>query len=378
MRIGRRGFLAEAAKAGLAAAAIPPALRVLLDFEEARAAGGTAAPCPVRHGTTLEDGKVQCLVCPMNCILDPGEVCFCRTRMNLGGKLVNNAYGNPCVVRVDPVEKTPLNHFMPGAKALAIATGGCNLRCLYCQNWRESQSEPKDLKNVDLPAGKAVAGAMEQDLRLLCFSYTEPVVYSEYVLDVATRGREEGVRSIMATAAYIEPGPMKELCGAVSGFALALKGFSPDFYRRVCGQKLSPVLKAIETVRASGAWMEITTLVVPTLNDDMALVKEQCRWHRKALGPDVPLHFARFVPEFKLAELPRTPVATLEDCRKIALDEGIRFVYLSNVAPHEGNRTLCPKCGKVLVDRVGFRILTSVLEGGACPGCRTKVPGVWA
>ena len=339
---------------------------------------GGGAPYPVKHGTTLEGGKVQCLVCPMNCVLEPGEVCFCRTRMNRGGKLVNNAYGNPCIVRVDPVEKTPLNHFAPGAKALSVATGGCNLRCLYCQNWREAQAEPKDLRNVELPPEEAVAGAVEQDLRLLCFTYTEPVVYSEYILDIASRGREKGVRSVMATAAYIEPGPMKELCGVVSGFALALKGFSADFYQRVCGQKLSPVLKALETVRASGAWMEVTTLVVPTLNDDPALVKEQCRWHVKALGPDVPLHFARFVPEHRLRELPRTPVAILDDCRKIALDEGIRFVYLSNVAPHEGNRTLCPKCGKVLVDRLGFRILANELADGACPKCRTKIPGVWA
>ena len=370
MRLGRRDFLA-----GLAAAAIPPALRVLLDFEEARAASG---PCPVRHGTTLEDGKVQCLVCPMNCILEPGDVCFCRTRMNLAGKLVNNAYGNPCIVRVDPVEKTPLNHFLPGEKALAVATGGCNMRCLYCQNWREAQSEPKDLKNVDLPAEMAAAGAAEQSLKLIAFTYTDPVVFSEYALEIATLGRERGIRSVLATGSYFEPEPLKELAKVVSGFAMAVKGFSPDFYRKVCGQKLSPVLKAVETVKATGAWLEITTLIVPTLNDDLALVKEQCRWHRKALGPDVPLHFARFIPEYRLLELPRTPVSTLEDCRKIALDEGIRFVYLSNVAPHEGNRTPCPKCGKVLVDRLGFKILSSCLDKGACPGCKTRIPGVWA
>ncbi len=373
----RREFLTGLAKAGVAAAATPAALRVLLGFEEARAAGGPA-PYPVKHGRTLEDDGVQCLVCPMNCVLAPGEVCFCRTRMNRGGKLVNNAYANPCIVRVDPVEKTPLNHFAPGAKALSVATGGCNLRCLYCQNWRESQSEPKDLRNVDLAPERAVTGALEQDVRILCFTYTEPVVYSEYILDVAAYARERGVRCVMASAAYMEPEPMKELCRAMSGAALALKGFTPEFYRTVCGQKLEPTLKALEAARSTGVWMEVTTLVVPTLNDDMKSVKEQCRWHRKSLGPDVPLHFARFIPEHKLAELPRTPVSTLEDCRKIALDEGLRFVYLSNVAPHEGNRTLCPKCGKVLVDRLGFKILSSCLDQGTCPGCSTRIPGVWA
>ncbi len=374
----RRGFLAAAARAGLAAAALPAALRVLLDFERALADDGRAAPFPVKHGEHWEDGRVRCLVCPMLCVLEKGEVCFCRTRMNLGGRLVNNAYGNPCIVRTDPVEKTPLNHFLPGRKALSVAIGGCNLRCLYCQNWREAQSEPKDLRNLELPPWKAVQGAVDQEIPLLCFTYTEPVVFSEYVLDIATLGRERGVRSVAATSAYMEPAPLKELCAVVSGFAVALKGFSDDFYRRVCGQRLGPVLKALETVKASGSWLEVTTLVVPTLNDDMAQVKEQCRWHRKALGADTPLHFARFVPEHKLAELPRTPVSTLEDCRKVALDEGLRFVYLSNVAPHEGNRTLCPKCGKVLVDRLGFRILASSLENGACPGCRTRIPGVWA
>ncbi len=372
----RRDLLGGVARAGLAAAAIPPALRLLLDFEQARADGGDRR-VEVMDWTPLPGKRVQCFVCPLHCILEDGQVCFCRTRENVGGRCVTNAYGNPCILRTDPIEKTPLNHFLPGSKVLSVATGGCNLRCLYCQNWREAQSEPKDLRNFDLDPGAAVRGAREQDIRTICFTYTEPVSFLEYVRDIAALAKERGVRTVMATAGFVEVKPLREMCRTVSAFAIALKGFDDAYYLKVCGQRMAPVLRALETVRAEGAWLEITTLLVPTLNDDLEKVRAQCRWIRRSLGPDVPLHFARFIPEHRLKELPRTPVSTLEDARKVALDEGLRFVYLSNVAPHEGNRTLCPSCRQVVIDRLGFKLLSSDLKDGACGRCGTKIPGLW-
>ncbi len=373
----RRAFLSRAACAGVAAAAIPTALRVLLGFEEAAAEAGRP-PFEASWYEKRPNSRIQCFACPLHCLLEDGETCHCYTRQNVGGTLYNRAYGNPAIVRKDPVEKTPLHHFLPGTNVLSVATGGCNLRCLYCQNWRESQSKPDDLKTADVLPSRAAEAAVEQDVATLCFTYTEPVSFLEYARDMAVYGKRHGVRSVMATAAYVEEKPLREVCKVVDAFCVSLKGFSDDFYVKVCGQDMAPVLKSLETIRSEGVWLEILCLLVPTLNDDMTQIRAMSKWVKTTLGPDVPMHFARFVPEYRLKDLPRTPVSTLEDARAVALSEGVKFAYVSNVAPHEGNRTLCPKCGTVLVDRVGFKILANALQKGACPKCKTRIPGVWA
>lgn len=326
--------------------------------------------------TKLSRQRIQCQLCPLNCHLEEGATCFCRTRTNKAGKLYNDAFDNPCVVRLDPIEKTPLHHFLPGTQALAIGTGGCNLRCLYCQNWEQSQSVPARLRNMDLPSKAATQHAEERDCRTIAYTYTEPVVFYDYMLELATFAKSKGIRNVVATAGYINPNPLRKLCGKVDGFAVALKGFNDDYYTRVLGVQLKPVLEALELIAEQGVWLEIVNLVVPTLNDDPKEIRVMCKWIRKHLGANVPLHFARFVPMYKLKNLPRTPITTLDACRQIGFEEGLRFVYTSNVAPHEGNHTFCPECKTKVIERIGFKTLANHMNGKRCPNGH-KLPGVF-
>lgn len=330
------------------------------------------------HYRQLGDGNVQCLVCPLNCTLRPGDRCFCRTRLNESGQLVTAAYANPCLLSIDPIEKLPLAHFLPEEKTLSVAFGGCNLRCLYCQNWSQSQEEPENLHTFDLPPDRALTGAEAKSIRTLAYTYTEPVASYEYCLDLATAARERGVRNVVATALYINPEPLRRWCAVTDAFAVSLKGFDEAFYRRVLGSSLSPVLTALEVIRAEGVWLELVTLVVPTLNDDPRTVREMCRWIARTLGSAVPLHFGRFVPQYRLRGLPRTAVTTLERCRDIALEAGLQHVYIFNLSPHEGNNTVCPSCRREVIVRLGLRVVKNEAAGGKCGHCGTALPGVWA
>ncbi|HEY3324405.1 MAG TPA: AmmeMemoRadiSam system radical SAM enzyme [Planctomycetota bacterium] len=332
----------------------------------------------VKYYDKLPDKKIQCHVCPLNCTLTDTQTCFCRTRTNHAGTLYNHSYASPCVLNVDPIEKTPLLHFTPGAQTLAIGLAGCNLRCLYCQNWQIAQDQPVNTKNIRLTSADAVEQLKKQDLSTLALTYTEPVSYYEYALETATAVRSAGRKAVMASAAYIETKPMQELCANLNGMCLAMKGFTEEFYRKVCGSSLAPVLKAMEIAMKSKAWLELVTLVIPTYNDDPTDIRDQARWIVRNLGKDVPLHFERFVPEYKLRNLPQTPIPTLEKCREIAMAEGLRFVYISNVAPHPANHTYCPGCKTPVIRRVGFKLLENKLVAGKCPQCKTSIPGVWA
>jgi pyruvate formate lyase activating enzyme len=326
----------------------------------------------------LSEKRIQCHVCPLNCILQDGETCFCRTRTNVGGKLLTRAYDNPCILQVDPIEKLPLNHFRPGSQTLTIGVGGCNLRCIYCQNWEQSQKMPDELKTFPLTPAEAVAQARKKKLDTIAFSYTEPVAFLEYAKDVAIAAKKAKLRVVVATAAFAEPGPLIEFAQHVDAFVVTLKGFDEDFYHRACGIRLAPVLTAIEALKKNTkCWLELLNLVVPTYNDDPAKIAEMVKWVHEHLGDQVPLHFARFVPMYKLGNLPRTPVQTLEAACDAGRQAGLRHVYTSNIAPHEGNNTVCPKCGTRVIQRLGFKILENKLAGGACPQCKQKLPGAW-
>ncbi|MFH1421659.1 MAG: AmmeMemoRadiSam system radical SAM enzyme, partial [Planctomycetota bacterium] len=208
-------------------------------------------------------------------------------------------------------------------------------------------------------------------------SYTEPIVFMEYMLDIAAHTKPKGIKNVVATAGYVEEKPLKELCKSVDAITVGLKAFTQECYKKLTDRSLAPVLKAIETIKKEGVWLELTNLIVPTYNDDKTVITEMCKWIKKNLGSQVPLHFARFVPMHKLKNLPQTPVKSLEEARKIALAEGIEYVYISNVAPHEGNDTYCPKCKKAVIKRVGLKILENNLKDGKCPSCGHKIPGVW-
>jgi pyruvate formate lyase activating enzyme len=332
----------------------------------------------VDHYTQLPDRRIHCFVCPLHCVLQDGETCFCRTRTNVGGKLYTRAYNNPCILQIDPIEKLPLHHFRPGGQTLTIGVGGCNVRCVYCQNWEQSQKLPDELPTFPLTAEQAVAQARKKQIHTIAFSYTEPVAFLEYALDIARLARKARLQVVVATAAFVEPGPLLELAEYVDAFVISLKGFDEEFYHRVCGVRLAPVLKAIEAVaRQTKCWLELINVIVPTYNDDLDKTRELATWVAEHAGQDVPLHFARFVPMYRLADLPRTPVQTLEAACAAAREVGLRYVYTSNIAPHNGNNTYCAACGEPVIQRLGFKVLENKLKGGACPHCHKKLPGRW-
>ena len=327
----------------------------------------------------LPEHRIQCFVCPLHCVLSDGETCFCRTRTNVGGTLYTRAYNNPCILRTDPIEKVPLNHFRPGAQTLSIAVGGCNLRCLYCQNYEQSQKMPDELKTFDLTPDEAVAAAKKKNLDIIAFTYSEPVAFLEYAKDVAKAAKKAGLKVVVATAAFVEPKPILDLAKYVDAFAISLKGFDEDFYYHICGVHFEPILEAVKAVKKhTKCWLELVNLVVPTYNDNPETIAKMVRWIRQNVGGNVPVHFARFVPIYQLTNLPRTPVQTLEAACAAAKEAGLRYVYTSNIAPHEGNNTFCADCKKPVIQRLGFKIMENDLKKGVCPRCRKRLPGVWA
>jgi pyruvate formate lyase activating enzyme len=320
---------------------------------------------------------VQCSLCPHRCIIRDGERGTCRVRENRGGRLYSMVYGNPCAVHVDPIEKKPFYHFLPTASAFSLATAGCNLRCLYCQNWDISQVTPEETENIDLPPEAVVAGAQQYQAPVIAYTYSEPTVFYEYMLATARQARQAGLYSVVVSAGFISPEPLQELCGAVDAIKIDLKGYDEEFYRKVCSAELGPVLRAIQTIYATGVHLEIVNLVVPTLNDNLEQLRGLARWVARELSPDVPLHFSRFYPQYKLNNLPPTPVETVVQARQTALEEGVRFAYVGNVPGHPGDNTYCPACGRPIIVRQGFAVTEYHLKGGTCAYCGAAIPGVW-
>ena len=298
-------------------------------------------------------------------------------RENRGGKLYTFVYGNPCAVHVDPIEKKPFFHFLPGTIAFSLATAGCNLRCQYCQNYTISQHSPEEIANYDAPPEAIVATTNQNGAPTIAYTYSEPIIFYEYMLDTARLARRAGLRNVVISAGYINPDPLRELCRAVDAIKIDLKGFNEDFYRQVCSGTLEPVLETIRIIHEMGVHLEIVNLVVPTLNDDLAELQELANWVLETLGPDVPLHFSRFHPDYQLLNLPPTPVETLEAARQAALDVGLHYVYLGNVPGHEGNHTYCPNCGRMIIQRAGMATVAIDIVDGRCGYCGTPIPGVW-
>jgi pyruvate formate lyase activating enzyme len=335
-------------------------------------------PLPVAYCHTPHTGSyVRCNLCPHRCIVAAGERGLCRVRENRDGRLYSMVYGNPCAVHVDPIEKKPLFHFLPTAAAFSIATAGCPLRCLYCQNWSIAQVTPEETDNVDLPPAEVVRSARAYNAPVIAYTYSEPCAFYEYMLATAQLGRQQGVRSAVISAGFINAEPLRQLCGAVDAIKIDLKGYDEEFYRTVCGAELKPVLEAIQTIFEAGVHLEIVNLVVPTLNDRMDQLKALAGWVAHEMSPDVPLHFSRFYPQYKLANLPPTPVETLQQAREVAMAEGLHFVYIGNVPGDPGNSTYCPNCGRPIIVREGFSVLEYHLKGDRCEYCDQRIPGVW-
>lgn len=327
--------------------------------------------------TAMSNG-VRCELCPHECLIGRNDRGYCRGRVNKGNKLYSVVYGNPTAYHVDPVEKKPLFHFLPGSGIFSIATAGCNLRCNNCQNWQISQSKPEETRNIDLFPSEVVEATAMNRCHSVAYTYSEPIIFYEYVYDTATLARERNIKNVLVTAGYIHEKPLRKLAKVTDAANVDMKGFSDEFYIKTTGGRMGPVLRAMEVLREEGVWVEITNLVVPTLNDDPPLIKKLCEWIVKTLGPDVPLHFSRFHADFKLQHLPPTPIDTLQMAREIAWESGLRYVYIGNAYGHNFEDTLCPKDGEAVITRRGYTITGYELDArGRCKRCGTSVPGVW-
>jgi len=322
--------------------------------------------------------EVQCELCPKMCIIGPGQSGECRVRINIDGVLRTVVYGFPCSLNpYDPVEKKPLFHFLPGTRILSLATVGCNLHCLNCQNWDISQANPEDKPAAFLPPEGVVRFAKKHHYPSIAYTYSEPIIFYEYTYDTAKLARAEGIRSVLVTAGYINEEPWKRLLEVVDAANIDLKGITNDFYVRVCSGTLKPVQDALVLAKASGILVEVTNLVIPTLNDKPEQIRKLARWVKENLGSETPLHFSGFHPQYKMRHLPPTSLKTLERAREIAINEGLYYVYIGNVRSKEGENTYCPDCKSLLVERVGYTILQNQLKDGRCPDCGKEIYGVW-
>jgi pyruvate formate lyase activating enzyme len=321
---------------------------------------------------------VQCLLCAQRCRIPPGERGRCRVRYNHEGELRSLVYGRPAAIHVDPIEKKPFYHFLPGRQAFSMATVGCALHCRFCQNWEISQARPEDHVPAWVDPERIVAAAGDRAAPVVAFTYNEPTVFIEYLTDIARLARDRGLRTAMVSCGFMNEAPLAELIGCLDALKIDLKGFSPQFYRDVCSAELDPVLRSIRQAARGGVHLELVNLVVPTLNDSPAMLRDLCRWVVDEVGPDVPVHFTRFHPDYQLQNLPPTPVATLEAARTAALAAGLHYPYVGNVPGHPGNHTYCPGCGAIVIARRGFLVEAVRLNGGRCAACGTAIAGVWS
>jgi len=337
----------------------------------------TDGAVPAEFWSEAGEWKVTCTLCPRKCTVADLERGTCGVRENRGGKYYTLVHSSVCAMNNDPIEKKPLFHFRPGSMAFSIATAGCNMECRFCQNWEISQFRPEQVTSRRLTPAEVVAGAGQAGSRAIAFTYSEPVVAWEYVRDVCAAAQDTGIGRVMISNGYIQKDPMRKLLPLLDAVKIDFKAFSESFYRDVCSARLRPVLDTLRTIRASGVWLEIVVLLIPTLNDDPGEIRAMCRWIVQELGPSVPVHFTRFHPSYKLVNLPPTPVNTLEVARQIAKEQGVRYAYAGNVPGHPAEDTTCHACGHTLIKRYGFQIRFNRMRDGTCPSCGERVAGVW-
>ncbi len=326
----------------------------------------------------LKNKIVQCELCPHFCTLKLGERGKCHVRENQNGKLISLIYSKPCSFALDPIEKKPLYHFFPGEMALSIATPGCNLRCKHCQNWEISQSPPEKIPSMNISPKKIIKEAKKKNVKIISYTYTEPTIFYEYMLDTAKLAKKSGIKNTLISNGFINPLPLKLLCKFIDGANIDLKSIKDDFYKKICSGRVEPILESLKILKKEKVWLEITNLLIPTLNDSEGDIKELVEWIRKNLGIGVPLHFTAFYPCYELSNLPSTSLDTLRKARKIALDAGLKHIYTGNIPDHEGNITFCPKCKKPLIIRKGFSVVENKIKKSKCPYCQEKIDGVWS
>lgn len=330
-----------------------------------------------RYYKKLPKKTVQCQLCPKFCVIKDGKNGNCKARGNRNGKLYSLVYAKPCAVNIDPVEKKPQFHFLPGTNAYSIGTAGCNLHCKFCQNWEISQYSPDDVPFVEMLPEKIVNEALANGCSSIAYTYNDPIVFIEYAIDTAKIAKKKGLKNIFVTNGYINQEPLKELCKYMDAFHIDLKGFNDKFYKEVCDGTLKPVLETLKTLSKEKIWFEIIHLTVPKLTDDMDEIKKMCAWIKKELGADTVLHFSRFFPCYKMGDYPPTGENTLLKAGEIAKKAGLNHVYIGNIIIEKWENTYCPKCKELLIERRWFDILENKLKKGRCFKCGEKIAGVW-
>jgi pyruvate formate lyase activating enzyme len=323
------------------------------------------------------DGRLQCDVCPRHCRLREGQRGLCYVRQRLDDEIRLVTYGRSSGFCVDPIEKKPLNHFYPGSSVLSFGTAGCNLACKFCQNWDMSKSREMDTLADSASPRRLAEAAVELGCRSIAYTYNDPVIFLEYAVDIAAACREQGIKSVAVTAGYIDPEPRAEFFRAMDAANVDLKAFTDSFYHKICGGHLAPVLETLEYIRnETDTWLETTTLLIPGQNDSDAELDQMTQWVVEHLGPDVPMHFSAFHPDWKMLDTPSTPASTLRRARRIAMDNGVRFAYTGNVHDSDGSSTYCPGCKERVIERDWYTLGEWRLDAnGACRHCGTKIPG---
>lgn len=325
-----------------------------------------------------DNNKILCTLCPRYCKIGDGQPGFCYIRQNHGGKLYTIGYGKPTGFAVDPVEKKPLNHFLPGTTILSFGTAGCNLGCKFCQNWSISKAKLDDENSLDVSPEGVVALAKSYGTPSIAFTYNDPTIFGEYVIDISKIAREEGIKSVMVTAGYIDKEARKDIYKYIDAANIDLKGFTDRFYWKNTYSHLNDVLDTLIWLKKeTDVWFEITTLLIPDENDSAEEVKFECEWILKNLGDTVPLHFTAFHPDFRMMDKERTPEKTLTRARKIAMDLGIKYCYVGNVHNTEGQATYCPNCNEKLIKRDWHSVISNKIVNGCCNSCGEKIAGVF-
>jgi len=330
-----------------------------------------------RHYKKLEGGGIECGICPRHCRITDLERGYCGVRENRDDTYYTLVYGLPCAANIDPIEKKPLFHFHPGTTAFSIATAGCNVNCKFCQNWDISQNRPEQTNNISLAPKEVVGVCKKQKVPAIAYTYSEPVVFYEYMFDSAKKGHEEGIKSVMITGGFIEEKPLAELMPHLDAIKVDLKAIREDYYKNIVNVELRPVLDRLVQMKKAGMWVELVYLIVPTLNDTDEEFRDLSRWVKANLGAETPLHYSRFYPQYLLKDLPPTPESTMQRAHDISKAEGMPFVYLGNLRSHPSESTYCPGCGEVVIGRRGYQIVKYNLEGNRCKSCRREIPGIF-
>jgi len=324
-----------------------------------------------------KDKKVQCFLCPRHCVIPENQIGFCGTRQNQNGKLISLVYGRASGLQIDPIEKKPLYHFLPGSAVLSFGTVGCNFVCSHCQNWTTSQAKPEKWHSYSITPEEIVEKSKEEGCESIAYTYNEPTMFYEYMLETAKIAKKNKIKNIMVSNGFIEQKPLIELCKYLDAVNIDLKSIDNNFYQKISGAWIEPVLETLKTINQKKPWLEVTNLLIPKLNDKPQQINKLIEWIKKNLGKEVPLHFSAFFPAYKLNDMPSTDAATLMTARKTAIKQGLKYVYLGNIATTNEENTHCPKCKKRIIQRVGYNIITNEIKKGKCLHCGYKIAGVW-